>query len=85
MIVWLTKVFCDKHYLSEINILKEVDPKGLREYNGKDRRIKPWGVLEPLARCPKCTLRPPCCHISEQVGLPLNASKRLLESNSNNA
>ncbi|CAM9455538.1 unnamed protein product [Ascophyllum nodosum] len=60
------QVFCDKHYLSEMNVLKVIDPKELRDRETMARCMKPWDSLGPLEKCPACTLHPPCRHISKK-------------------
>ena len=56
----LQDIFTKHAYLSYENVLKEVNPK---EFN-KPITVDPIAAIEPIKRCEKCTLVPPCRHIS---------------------
>ena len=54
------RIFTKYAYLSYENVLKEVNPE---EFN-KPTEVDAVAAILPLNRCPKCTLIPPCRHIT---------------------
>ncbi|KAG2834937.1 hypothetical protein PC118_g808 [Phytophthora cactorum] len=65
----LHEVFLKQYFISQANVMKICQPTFIGSSNSPAVPPFPLSILrmsEPLRRCPKCTLLPPCSHIPLQ-------------------